>query len=447
MAKKSKLKTPSASGASSKASRARRSNPRRSDWHLHCPYPAIAEAWQRGLDDLQPSPSQLERGLELHAAAGAIDAFGFLPMVYQEAMLGELRAMREAGVGRSDFPFEYMMLRRRAGLSYSEGIAEFAFALSASGLGGMVVTWAEGKTRDEDIKLMASQQAIMRKGQPHLGPAGSVEEYRTLQGDGRMAVFGSVNGPPVPGISRDPREEFSLLRAWHDFGVRFMHLTYNRRNTIGDGCGEATNAGLSEIGEALVVEMNRLRLVPDVSHCGEQTSLDACRVSQRPVVATHSGRRAFHDHPRNKSDKVLKALASTGGFVGVVALPGILGHGGGLNVLLDAVEDMVGLLGAEHVALSTDYCHRSPGPDEFIHGSLPGAQVSPSWWGGTRAIQKRRTETRRAARPMDCHFTGSAAWTNWPLFTVGLLMRGLPEKVVLKLLRDNCLRVLPETAF
>jgi len=413
--------------------------------HLESPYPAIREAWQRGLDALKPTAAQLERGLELHASIGAIDTFGFLPMVYHEGMMGELMEMRKIGAGWSDFSFEYSMLRRRAGLSFSEGLEEFAFALVASGLGGVVLTCAEGKTRREDVKLIACQQAIIRKGARHLGVAGGVDDYEALRSEGRMAVFSSVNGPPVPGVSRNPLEEFSMLSAWHDLGVRLMHLTYNRRNTIGDGCGESTNAGLSEIGEALVGEMNRLGIVVDVAHSADKTCLDACRVSKRPVVATHSGRRAFHDHPRNKSDRTLKAIADSGGLVGVVSLPGILGHGGGLNVFLDAVADMVGFLGSEHVALATDYCYRSPGPDEFLHGSLPGVAVPPSWWGGTRSIKKHRKVSGGMAVRPECQFTGSAAWTNWPLFTVGLLMRGFSESAVKNLLRDNFLRVLKQS--
>lgn len=408
--------------------------------HVDCPYPAIREAWQRGLDALKPTSAQLQRGLELHAEIGAIDTFGFLPMVYHEGMLGELLEMRKAGAGWSDFAFEYVLLRRRAGLTFPEGMEEFVFALLASGLGGVVLTCAEGKTRSEDIKLIASQQAIIRKAGRHLGVAGSWEDHEALRKEGRMAVFCSVNGPPIPGVSRNPMEEFSMLRTWHDLGIRLMHLTYNRRNTIGDGCGERTDAGLSEIGEALVGEMNRLGILIDVAHSGDKTCLDACRVSQRPVVATHSGRKAFHDHPRNKSDRALKAIASTGGLVGVVSLPSILGHGGGLTVFMDAIEDMVGFLGAEHVALATDYSYRSPGPEEFLHGSLPGVAVPPSWWGGTASIKKHRNSAK-ANRP-DCQFTGSAAWTNWPLFTVGLLMRGFTENEVKNLLRDNFLRVL-----
>jgi len=402
--------------------------------HLESPYPVIKTAWQAGLDLLKPTESQLERGLTLHLEHPAIDNFGFLPMVYHEACLPLLQAMREEGMGAREFAFEYSVLRRRMALDYSEGLDEYLYALAATGLAGTVLTVAEGKSRDEDLKLLAQYQGSLRKARKGASQVGSVEEFQEARKAGRAGVFFSVNGPPVVGALRDPREEFQWLQTWHDLGVRSMHLTYNRRNCIGDGCSESSDAGLSDLGRDLVAEMNRLGIIVDVPHSGNQTSLDACLASSRPVMASHTGRKKFHDHMRNKTDEVLKAIAETGGVVGVVFLPSILGREKNLIAALDAVDDMVSLLGVEHVAMATDYSYKSPGPDEFNHGSLPAGKFKSAWWGNTQG--------RGGGAATADHFAGSLAWTNWPLFTTGLVMRGYSDADIAKILGGNFLRVL-----
>ena len=111
-----------------------------------------------------------------------------------------------------------------------------------------------------------------------------------------------------------------LLKIFYQLGIRMMHLTYNRRNMIGDGCAEESNAGLSDFGRAVVKEMNRLGIIVDVAHSGEKTSLEAARLSDRPVVASHSGARALNDHFRCKSDELIKAICDTGGYIGVCCI-------------------------------------------------------------------------------------------------------------------------------
>jgi len=410
--------------------------------HTQAPYPLIRSAWAAGIAALEPSAARLEHGLTLHRQVPVIDTFGFLPLVYHPDSLPLLDAIRASGIGARDFAFEYTLLRRRSALAHPEGLKEFIYALAASGLSGMLLTMAEGKTREEDIKLMTTQAAMMRTARAGIGQSGSIEEFHEIRSQERMGIFGSVNGPPLASALRDPREEFAWLQTWHDLGVRAMHLTYNRRNAVGDGCAETSNAGLSDLGEHLVNELNRLGIIIDVPHSGTQTCLDACRLSTKPVMASHTGRKAFHDHPRNKSDDVIKAIADTGGVVGVVALPGILGKNGDLPSLLDALDDMVSLIGVDHVALATDYCYRSPGPDSFLHGSLAGADFKPSWWGETSSTAAGKAGRSRPKSPSGDQFGGCLAWTNWPLFTVGLVIRGYSDDEVAKILGGNFLRVL-----
>jgi len=403
--------------------------------HLESPYPSIRTAWEAALAQLQPSRRDLEHGLELHAGTLSLDHFGFLPAIHSAELEAAWTALREAQIGGADYHFELSLLRKRACTQTPAAIQEFLYALAASGLSGLIQTAAEGKSLDQDFKRLAGFRGIERAAGENLATAGSAKELSRLHDKEIFSVVLSVNGPPLTGHLMDPRDEFQWLQPWYDLGVRLMHLTYNRRNPAGDGCMEEANGGLSDLGRELILRLNSLGVILDLPHTGEQTCLDAIRVSQRPVMASHTGRKVFCNHPRTKSDTVLKAIAGTGGLVGVVSLPSLMGGDGNLATLLDAIEDMTALLGTEHVAISTDYAYKSPTPAEFSHGSLRGAEYNPSWWGIWKPGGSQGSKSTE-------HFGGSLQWTNWPLFTVGLVTRGFSDQDITNILGANFLRVL-----
>ena len=78
------------------------------------------------------------------------------------------------------------------------------------------------------------------------------------------------------------------MRVFFQLGIRMMHVTYNRRNLLGDGCAEPANGGLSDLGRAAIAEMNRVGVIVDVAHSGWRTSLEAAKASQKPMVASHT---------------------------------------------------------------------------------------------------------------------------------------------------------------
>jgi len=110
------------------------------------------------------------------------------------------------------------------------------------------------------------------------------------------------------------------LRLFFELGLRVLQLTYNERSLAGDGCGEATDAGLSDFGRLLIKHCNSLGIAIDVSHCGNKTTLEAIEASSAPVLITHGMARALCDNPRCKTDEAVKACASKGGVVGVQAM-------------------------------------------------------------------------------------------------------------------------------
>ena len=77
---------------------------------------------------------------------------------------------------------------------------------------------------------------------------------------------------PLPQEWESVRDELRLIRIFHQLGIRMMHLTYNRRNPIGDGAGEPHDGGLSDFGHAAIAEMNRVGVIVDVAHSGWKTA-------------------------------------------------------------------------------------------------------------------------------------------------------------------------------
>jgi membrane dipeptidase len=138
-------------------------------------------------------------------------------------------------------------------------------------------------------------------------------------------------------------------------GLRIVQPTYNRRNLLGDGCLEPANAGLSLTGVQAIERMNDLGILIDLSHCGRQTSADAIRLSKQPVAFTHTGCAALADHPRNRTDAELKAVADKGGVSGIYFMPYLCG--GRQPTAADIVkhlEHMIDVAGEEHVSIGTD---------------------------------------------------------------------------------------------
>jgi membrane dipeptidase len=396
-------------------------------------YPHFKDAWDAGLRALKPTHAQLERGLDLHSQSTVIDTFGFLPQVWSGRLVQHLQELQSRGVAGNDWHFQSSVLRQTIAADDAEARAEFADALALAGLDGLVQTVAEGKSRDEDYRRMAGFAHLIRSLDQTLGHATSAQQFEAIRKQDRTAVFWSCNGPPVPGHLRDLDEELALVETWRHLGVRLMHLTYNRRNVIGDGCAEAANGGLSDLGRDLVARLNQAGIIVDVPHCGEQTCLDAAVASSRPIMASHTGCKPIYDHIRTKSDRVLKAIADTGGLVGIVAVPTFIGRSGDINALLDHVDHAVRLIGADHVSIGTDLTASGPWPAEL--NAPAKTSFSSAWWGSWKPHRD------HAARPKG-PANGGLSWTNWPLFTVGLVQRGYGDAEIQKILGGNFLRVI-----
>lgn len=394
----------------------------------------IRDTWAKGLEVLKPSDAQLQQGLELHRDALVLDTFGFLPMAWNAHATQEWNQLVDANVGVEQFHFQGALIRALAPTFDEASAREFLEAIRVSGLNGMFHTAAEGKSLEQGIRRIAASIHKCAWFGDKVRQVCHPEDITRAWKNGTFAVALSVNGPPCPGHLNSLEEEIGWLPAWYQLGVRMMHLSYNRRNVIATGCGERNDGGLSELGYEFIAAMNRAGIIVDVPHSSENSSLQAAETSTKPIMASHVCCREVFDHMRNKSDRVMKAIAGTGGLVGITSRPAFLGPNSTVSTLLDHVDHALKVIGEDHVAIGTDTAYIPP-YGEGIKPKPKGSYI-PQWWG----VWNR--QVRHASTTSDDHRYGSLAWTNWPLLTVGMVMRGYREETIRKILGLNLLRVL-----
>lgn len=398
-------------------------------------YPAndrMRALWQKGLEVLNPSPAHLEHGLKLHRESVVCDGFGFLPAVWSPALFKALNATLAAGAGIREWRTAGMMLRMTAMTLDRTAAEEFMAAIQAAGVTCVVHNIGGSGPPTDSLPNMAARLHTYHVFRRHLFQAVTSEEIREAKAQRRTAIVWSSNG--APGTPNNPADMLHWLEVFYNFGVRLMHLSYNRRNAIAGGCTEDRDDGLSDFGREYIQAMNRLGMIVDTPHSSRQTVLDAARVSTKPIMASHTGARSLFDHPRCRTDKELKAIAGTGGMVGIFAMPNLLGPGATLNTMLDHLEAVVKVIGAEHVGIATD--------NTYVPGEWPPPQAKKHPAFAHYANPAAGWKPEHLKYSTQENINGSLAWTNWPLVTVGLVMRGYGDDVIRDILAGNFLRVL-----
>ena len=237
-------------------------------------------------------------------------------------------------------------------------------------------------------------------------------------------IFGWQNASPIEG-------DLSRLELFHSLGVRIVQLTYNERNRLGNGCWERTDAGLSSFGVDAVDEMNRLGVLVDLSHCGDQTTLEAIELSEKPVAVTHSNARSFYDHPRNKPDDILRLLAEKGGVIGATSWPPFLRSqfDSTLADFGDAIDDLVERVGVDHVGIGSDYTQ----------------DQTKEWFDVLMSQQGTKFNPRRREYPDTVtHPAGIETPNKLPNVARELVRRGYREGDIAKILGGNWLRLFGE---
>lgn len=211
------------------------------------------------------------------------------------------------------------------------------------------------------MEVVAKWLEIERAGKQKIRIARSVADIRAAKAAGETAIVLHFQGA-------DPIEdELDFINVFHAAGLRVMQLTYNSRNRLGDGCFEPTDAGLSNFGRKVIRRMEDLAMAVDLSHAGTRTALEATEAATRPVVVTHANARALLDTPRNISDDLIRAVAASGGVIGVCAAPFFLAREkpATLDMLIDHIAYIADLVGIGHVGIGFDFADEDA--DDYVY--------------------------------------------------------------------------------
>ena len=222
----------------------------------------------------------------------------------------------------------------------------------AGGLDAVHVTLAYWETARDTLSRIGRWHQHFRQHVDLIRPARSAEDILAAKREGRTAVIlGAQNCSPI-------EDDVSLVSVFREAGLMIMQLTYNNQSLVGAGCYESDDPGISRFGRKVIAEMNRVGMVIDLSHSHERTSLEAIDLSGRPVAITHANPRSFHGALRNKSDRLLKALAGRGGMLGFSLYPLHLRDGSNCSrrAFCEMVARTAELIGIDHLGLGTDVC-------------------------------------------------------------------------------------------
>lgn len=402
-------------------------------------HPGIRSAWELGLSILKPSAAELERGLRIHSEATVFDAYGFAPRASIDG--DAMRDAIEKGLSEgeiTDLREEMAMTRWATDPRESQ---EFEEAFRVSGV--TCIFQNAGEEGSDPLRLLKRLSRFTHATDlagTQCSKLTSAERVSQAKREGRHGLMFTTNGVPLRQQWESRRDELRNVRLFGQLGVRMMHLTYNRRNPIGDGAGEPTDGGLSEFGRFAVKELNRLGVVVDVAHSGWRTSLEAAKASSRPMVASHTTLGGVYTHFRGKPDEVVQAICDTDGYVGICCIPRFLGGNGDIADFAEHIAYGVKRFGAARVAIGTDVAHQSQYAVEQSKKvpKRPVPSVNTDRW------EHLWPEDNFVPKP---HAERSLSWTNWPLFTVAMVQKGIPEKDIHAVLGENVLRVLRANPF
>lgn len=186
----------------------------------------------------------------------------------------------------------------------------------------------------------------------YLAQARTPEELWTNKRQGKKSIlFGIENGLAI-------EDDLANLQHFKDRGIVYVTLCHNGDNAICDSArGSNTHNGVSEFGEQVIKEMNRLGMMVDLSHGGEKSFYDALEISTTPIVCSHSNSKALCDVPRNLTDDQLRALAARGGVAQTTLYHGFLQKEGEASILdaMNHLEHAIAIMGIDHVGLGTDF--------------------------------------------------------------------------------------------
>ena len=211
---------------------------------------------------------------------------------------------------------------------------------------------ASQQAAETAVNIIHQLKRQIEKNSKIVAQARTVADLKKNKAEGKKSIFiGIENGYAIG-------KDIENVKRFADMGVKYITLSHNKNNDICDSNkGSPEHNGLSDFGKEVVREMNRYGIIVDISHTSEKTSFDVLEISKYPVIASHSSVKAQCNHPRNLSDKLIKAIAKKGGVIQICFYHGFLKKGGtaSLKDAIDHIDYVVRLVGIDYVGIGSDF--------------------------------------------------------------------------------------------
>lgn len=316
------------------------------------------------------------------------------------------------------------------GLQYSAWSREIFEQMRQGGITAVHATLVYHETTRETLSRFGEWNRRFEVLGDLIRPVYEPADIVHAKNEGKIGIiFGAQNCSPID-------DDIQLIEVMRRLGLMIMQLTYNNQSLLACGCYEAEDSGLTRFGRQAVKEMNRVGMVIDMSHSGERSTLEAIEFSDQPIAISHANPSSFHPALRNKSDRVLDALAESEGLLGFSLYPFHLKNGPKctLDDFCDMVVWTVERMGIDRVGLGSDLCQNQP-------------QAVLEWM-----------RNGRWSKSMD-YGEGSASNAGWPSalswfqdnrdfpgIAAGLARRGFSETDLAKIMGGNWLAYLSKVA-
>ncbi|MEM7359168.1 MAG: membrane dipeptidase [Pseudomonadota bacterium] len=238
------------------------------------------------------------------------------------------------------------------GLQYINWNRHYFEKTRDSGITAVHVTIAYWETFREVISNISQWHRHFENHADLIMPVRSAEDILKAQELGKLGIiFGFQNCSPM-------EDDLGLIQVLHELGARVMQLSYNNQSLLATGCYEAEDPGITRFGKQAIKEMNRVGMLIDMSHSAERSTLEAIELSERPIAITHANPGFFHAALRNKSDRVLVALAESGGMLGFSLYPFHLKNGSActLTEFCEMIAQTADVMGIDRLGIGSDLC-------------------------------------------------------------------------------------------
>ena len=265
-----------------------------------------------------------------------------------------------------------------------------------------------------DVAMRAADQAHS----DYAIRCGDVDDIHRARDEGKLAFV------PALESSAMVENELDRIDLLYGMGIRLMGVTYNASNSIGTGKRDIyeRDGGLTSFGVDAVHRMNDVGIAVSTSHASEQTTLDVCEVSEKPVFDTHALAQTGGMNQRGSSDEALQALADTGGVIGVLSST----HLPDIETYMEHFEYMVDLVGIDHVAFGPDVLYGDHTALLEVLATFHGVELPDS--------TMENPYVKGLENPTE-------AWQNIPRW---LVKEGYDDEEIQKVLGGNILRALEE---